>query len=419
MTFQDVISQPPYPGANPDEIAEVIVANPMFVRGSDAMVPQGQGVYSDWETVWVQHRWMAGWGIFRFTTAERDPPGGDPSGEQALWQTFRVVPPDHVVIKLGGQVAITGVVISRQTAYDANSHAVSIQGVGDQWFTWRGSIVDEKQTFYGGFVDVANKVMKPFGVTPVVIGVIDPKPWDDGVHSHTGETVWDFLERIGRDRKAELGENYLGDLLLIGDHTSLIVEELTEGENIKSCQCVINIDKWYSEYGARGQRKNTKDDAPPEANKQDAWVESEFYRRYSPLLVPMEEPVWTKDEVMDRATHEARHGEGEILEATVVVYGWFTRTHQLWAQLCGQSVTLNSPMTTLVGTKMAIRTVTCTQDRQSGTQTTLDLCAPWLLNDSGAGASSTGTPLNKAPGGTTAGGNPTAAPTTGTQFPEE
>ena len=42
MTFTDVLSQPAYPGAKPEEVAEVFI---------------DKFVYSDWETVWVQHRW--------------------------------------------------------------------------------------------------------------------------------------------------------------------------------------------------------------------------------------------------------------------------------------------------------------------------------------------------------------------------
>jgi prophage tail gpP-like protein len=422
MAFtSDVISQPAEPGTDPDEIAEILVANSIYtLGGAGATNPASGGAYSDWETVWLQHRWMAGWPMFRFTTAERDPPGDDIEARQAelaLWTTFRIRPPDHVVIKLGGQVAITGVVIVRQTAYDGNSHAVSIQGNGTQWFTWRGAIVDEKQTFYGSYVDIATQVMKPFEVVPRVVGTINPKPWEpDGAHSQTGETVWDFLNRLAPERKVRLGADYMGNLLLIGDHVSQVVDELIEGENIKSCQCTIKIDDWYSEYGARGQKQNTNDGPPKEAAQQDKWVKSEFYRRYSPLLVAMEHPVWTDDEVAMRAEHEARTGEGQIIEATVVVYGWFTSRHVLWAQLCGEKVILNSPMTTLVGFEMAIRAVTCTQDKQSGSQTTLDLCAPWLLNDSGlrAGGTGAGGEILPAPG--SAQGNPNVPATTGSQF---
>ena len=55
----DAQSQPTSPGANPNEIATLVV---------------GGRYYSDWETVFVQHRWHDPETVFRFTAAERDPP---------------------------------------------------------------------------------------------------------------------------------------------------------------------------------------------------------------------------------------------------------------------------------------------------------------------------------------------------------
>ena len=377
MTFTDVLSQPAYPGAKPEEVAEVFI---------------DKFVYSDWETVWVQHRWHDAWPIFRITTAERDPVA-------ELWARLQIIPGDLCLIKLGGVVAITGVVTVRQTAYDANSHAVSIQGMGVQWFTWRGAILDKTQEFKGGYVDVATAVMAPFGVTPTVIGTIDPTEFKPPAHNEIGESVFQFLEKLGRERKVVLGGDYAGNLLLVGDHESQVVDELIEGVNIKTCQCVINIGDVYQPYVARGQSSRSDEGSPADAGQQEAYVDSKVLKRYSPLLVANEHPVWTQHEIDLRAETEATWGDGTLIEATVVVFGWFTRSGKLWAHCVGECVILNSPMTTLVGERMAIRSVTSTQDRQSGTQTTLDLVVPWLLNDHGIRAGGTGSQLNPAPGG--------------------
>jgi prophage tail gpP-like protein len=376
MTFTSVISQRPYPGVNPEEVAEIMV--------------EGYS-YSDWETVWVQHRWKEAWPQFRFTTAERDPVA-------ALWSRLQIFPKDLVLIKLGGQIAITGVVIVRQTAYEANSHSVSIQGNGDQWFTWRGAILDKEGTFPGGYVDVATAVMKPFGVAPTVIGSIDPLPFKPPAKNTPGETVFEFLQRLGTMRKVVLGGDWRSGLLLIGDHQSEMVDSLVEGVNIKSCQCVININEWHSHYVARGQSQRSDEGSPPDAAQLEGYVNSPFFSRYSPILTPVEHPVWTQQEVQDRAEFEAREREGVIIEATVTVYGWFTSDGTLWAQCCGKDVMFMSPMTGLGHERLSIKTVTCTQDRQSGTQTTLELVAPWYLNEPGIAATGTGSNMNPAPG---------------------
>jgi prophage tail gpP-like protein len=103
-----VYSQPEYPGVKPEEVATVVV---------------GGRYYSDWETTWVQHRRLDPYMYFRFTAAERDPIPG-------LWDRLQFKPPDPCAIYLAGRLAVTGIIMVRQVAYEGNSHGVSLQGKG-------------------------------------------------------------------------------------------------------------------------------------------------------------------------------------------------------------------------------------------------------------------------------------------------
>jgi hypothetical protein len=107
MAFTDITSPAK---ANPDEVATIVAAGHRF---------------EDWESVFVQHRWADAFPWFRFTSAERenDPPSFD-------WHTLRLKPPDPVMIYLGGQLAMNGLIMSRQTAYEGKSHAVQLEGRG-------------------------------------------------------------------------------------------------------------------------------------------------------------------------------------------------------------------------------------------------------------------------------------------------
>ena len=70
------------------------------------------------------------------------------------------------------------------------------------------------------------------------------------------------------------------------------------------------------------------------------------------------------------------------------MYGWFKPgTHDLWRP--GEKVFVNSPRA-MLNQELSLRTVTFTQDNESGTQTTLDFVAPCQLNDESAGGSGTG-----------------------------
>jgi hypothetical protein len=107
-----------------------------------------------------QHRWTDAYAWFRFTSAERetDPPSFN-------WQTLRLKPPDPVAIYLGGQLAINGLITSRQTAYEGNNHAVQLEGRGLTWAAATASILDKSSDYNGmTFEQIARRVMAPTGV---------------------------------------------------------------------------------------------------------------------------------------------------------------------------------------------------------------------------------------------------------------
>src|SRR5580765_3028201 len=127
--------------------------------------------FYDWESVFVQRRWAEAFHVFRFTAAERDRPA-------SLWEKLQIRPGDECAIYLGDQLAVAGVVLLRQASYDATSHGVMLQGVGLSWYVARASILDEKGNYDDmSFVQVARKVLAPFGFNPVVIGTIDSTPF--------------------------------------------------------------------------------------------------------------------------------------------------------------------------------------------------------------------------------------------------
>ena len=73
------------------------------------------------------------------------------------------------------------------------------------------------------------------------------------MQSQPGELVFDFLDKVARMRNATLGSDHLGNLLLIGEHSEPIVQQLTEGENILKMQCVFSNELMYSIYKLTGQ----------------------------------------------------------------------------------------------------------------------------------------------------------------------
>src|ERR1700745_929096 len=90
-------------------------------------------IFEDWETVKIYWAWAEPFAQFTFTCAEREPyplPGA----------VVQLNPNDMCEIYLAGIQVISGPIITRQVAYDANQHTVQLQGVSASWFADRSSI---------------------------------------------------------------------------------------------------------------------------------------------------------------------------------------------------------------------------------------------------------------------------------------
>ena len=374
---------------NPDEVATLIVGGYRF---------------EDFESVMVQHRWADAFPLFRFTTADvvEAPP---------TWERLQFKPGDLCDIYLGGHLAIHGIILTRQTVYAAEHHAVQLEGVGITWASARASILDKESKFDGmTFEQIARKVMAPTGVGIEVIGKLDATPFAKGTKNNPGETIWAFLERLARVRGIVLGSNPYGFMLLIGEHSFSSVENLIEGENVLRMNCIISIVNTRNDFRVRGQTVGGDDKKGTDASEQEASAPGSL-KLYSPLLTPTEQPVWGIPELAMRASHEARWNEGTIIRASVVVQGWLRGGEALW--MAGDKVFVSSPMA-MLNLEMKIETATFTQDREQGTLTTLDLVVPWLLRDTGVdfriGGSTTPEPPPDAEGVSTPAETPPAAP---------
>ena len=333
--------------------------------------------FSDWETVMVQHRWAEDCPTFKFTTADQVEVPMD-------WRLLRFKPQDLCAIYLGGQLAITGVIVTRQVAYDADNHGVMLIGEGRQKFASQASIVpqgNEPVGNYDGksFEQVAREVLAPTGVPLVTVGTLDATPFAR-LQCEPGETIWAFLERCARPRGIVMGSDHLGNFLAIGQHTFPPTADLIEGFNIKKAQVTITMEDKRSIYIVLGQTAASDDQNGTDASEQKGQVGGSL-PFYSPSLTTAEQPVWSQAELQARAANEAIWHEGTIIQASITVQGWMRPSdNNLWQ--AGSDVRVQAPMAA-INQVMKIQTVTFLQSRAQGTETVLDLVVPELLRDNG------------------------------------
>jgi prophage tail gpP-like protein len=335
--------------------------------------------FRDWESVFVQMRWLDPFHYFKFTSVERDAPTNFSLPTAQSWfLSPQFMPGTPCQIMLGGVPVIKGYLEIRQVAYDANRHGIELQGKSWTAPAARSSVNTSTGSFDGmTFKQVADKVAGTYGIKVIPVGSLNSIPFDK-LQNQPGEPVWDFLERIARPRGIMMGSDGWGNFLAIGDHNMPILNtQLIEGQNIKTCQCVFHKDIAFTEYKVTAQSAASDDNAYTKASELEAsWGGSGFAG--SMLHTPSEQPVKNQQEVIDRAKNEALWHEGPTVELTVTVQGWFRDDINLW--MPGDNVFVYSPMCPL-NQLMKIKQVTFTQDNNSGTMTQLDLLQPWALKD--------------------------------------
>jgi prophage tail gpP-like protein len=339
---------------------------------TQAVIITSEGLFEDWESVFVQHRWAESTPIFRFTAVERDP-------IPALWDKLQFKPGVWVNITLGGQIALqNGIIVTRQVSYDANQHGVELIGKSLTYFAMKSSVDVPDGNFDGlNFEQIARKVLAKYqGIGIKVIGELDSSVFQN-LQAEPGEVNWDFLEKLARFRGIVLGSDHLSNVLLIGDHLNPVTGNLVEGVNILSCQCVISIENLSAIYQMVNSSMGTDGQNGTDASEQEAETGGTGPPT-SNIKTPSVVPVFDPAELQKAVYNEAGWSEGTAVQATITTPGWMAPgTTNLWR--AGDIVTVVSPMA-ILNQPMAIRTVTFTQDGR-GTLTTLDLVIPWLLRD--------------------------------------
>jgi prophage tail gpP-like protein len=329
--------------------------------------------FEDWESVWVQKNAGDSFHQFKFQAAERDP-------SPKLYQLLQFKPEDECTIELAGELAITGIILTRQTAYDEGNHGVLLQGVSETWGAASSSIVHKTNSFdEKTFKQIVEEVLKPTGVKAVYRGQPSEEIFKK-MHTQHGETIFDFLKRLASERKIVVTCDKEGNFLFICEqHKAESIGALIEGVNIRKCQAVISISSQRSELIVHGSSPANNDQNMRTQAEQEAIEKGTLTKIYRPIIVPNEQPVWTEKELKQRAKNEAMWTEAQQIQATFVVQGWKSGTGKLWEP--DTKVSVKSKMA-MLDRELIIQSVTYTQDDSSGTLTTLLCITPSGLNES-------------------------------------
>lgn len=223
---------------------------------------------------------------------------------------------------------------------------------------------------------LAATLCEPFGIEVVVRPEAAGTAPFEKVTSEQEETVFDFLDRLARQRGLRLWTEGDGRLQLGQPGDELSPLELHFGVNCRNRRVRRDGSELFSKvevFTPEGQPKvlSAETKAPSGSATDDA------VERYRPLSIQAEQPG-TVTEMKERAEEELRNRRARALRAAYSVIGWRDESETIWP--AGKIVGLRDRDEGFDGTRLLLAEAKFVFNDQVGEATTLTLVPPEALN---------------------------------------
>lgn len=352
------------PWPNPSDVAVLII------DGTE---------YRDWETILVRHALMDVPHYYcRFTCSEAIGSGMTPN-----WAAMRIVPGQSCTVTLGGILAFTGKVTTRQVFYDANRHHVEIQcAVYEDIFT--GSVIHNTMEWPKGTTlrQIMEDVLRPYNIRLSVEGGALPSTPLPITRANLGETVHDFLDHLARSFSTSafgiaFTSNTSGDFVVVVGPNSAM-DAVVEGINILEGREIIQDTHMGLDVPHAGQGVPDNQEWGAQVTHMP-WVQSAMQamvggKKPGAAIGIAEMPSFAMSNLpllRGRGFSETNWLTNDYVTVFATVRGWMRPSGGLWFR--SQLVSVTSPMLLMNGTVLTLKNATFTQDNTSGTRTTLEI----------------------------------------------
>jgi len=287
----------------------------------------------------------------------------------------RIRPFDTCQLYIGDDLVLTGYVDGTPIQYDATSVGVGVRGrsktadlvdccpieagksssaakpAGGNWSNVIGAD-DTKGTPVTPPAKTANQwsnakletiaaaLAAPYGVR--VVTEVDTGRVISDHQIQPGETVFESIDRMMRQRHVLSTDNARGDLVFIDvGSTGRAVTALELGKNVLSGSADLDYSGVFSEYVVKGQRTGNDEEfgqavAEQEASASDAMddggeaITRDSRARRRRVLVIRQSGQADEGTCADRAKYEKAYRSAKALESSYVVNGWRQENGQLW-----------------------------------------------------------------------------------------
>lgn len=162
-------------------------------------------------------------------------------------------------------------------------------------------------------------VCKPFGIDVVVETRIGEA--FSVVRVEHGETVFNFLDRLARQRGVLLTSNAYGNLVITTASKKRLSVKLETGVNIRAARGRFSMQGSHSDITVKGDSGIGGEFTLAQSGNQSVTEKNERVKRYRPIIVLMEEP-FTVVGVSLRGQWHIKHTEAQANTSEITVSGW-------------------------------------------------------------------------------------------------
>jgi prophage tail gpP-like protein len=253
----------------------------------------------------------------------------------SLQKVRRIKPGDLCEVRIGADLVCTGYVDATPIDYDANSVSIIIRGRSKTADLVDCSADNETGQFKGMKAEViAQKLAGQYGLN--VINETDTGAVISDHQIQQGETAFESLDRLGKQRQILITDNAAGDVVLAspgsGGHA---FSGLELGVNILSGSAGFDYTDVYSHYSVKGQSsKHGQDSDWTDASSsqmsqaQGSANDSSLQRRR--VLVVRQAGQADANTCQQRASYEQQVRAAKAGEIRYRVAGWRQADGSLW-----------------------------------------------------------------------------------------
>ncbi len=238
-------------------------------------------------------------------------------------------------VKIGSDLVLSGYIDDWLPSYDAETVKLEVQGRSKTLDLVDCSVVLSSGQLNGlTLTEIAKRVCKPFGID--VVAEVDTGAAFSKVTVEQGETAFEFLDRLAKQRAILMTTNSAGNLVLTKASSTVLDVRLQLGVNILAARGRFSWRDRASQYivkgSASGGGASWDDVSPKQIGGMQTIVTDPEINRYRPKIVISEDIVTAGGSSM-RGQWQKQRTIGQSNQTEITVAGWRTggETGELWS----------------------------------------------------------------------------------------